>query len=160
MNFNVQRFSNDHHLYSDAEIVHGDKKYQATFGQFINESGAFIDYTMERRDTLTPEGEYDYSLYHSPINKSIVILLHDVPGFEFIEHHIANWPYELKGCTSHGLSIDIKTPALISSGKAFMSIIHTIFLKYSNPIFSFIGTDGKLIKGDILGKINYETFKP
>jgi len=91
----VQRFAKGHPLYSEVAY----KGCIPVFGRIVDADGAQIHYTMERKDTLIPEGEYDYCFYHSPTN-GWVILLKNVPGFTFIEHHIANWPNQIKGCTA------------------------------------------------------------
>lgn len=57
--------------------------------------------TLERHDTLIPEGTYKVSLYNSPKNKCQVPLLH-VPGREFIEIHPANFEHQLEGCIAVG----------------------------------------------------------
>jgi hypothetical protein len=127
-NLKVQRFDSAHPLYSDAWIINNDKragvvgKFQATFGQCIDaDTAKFICFTMERRDTLIPEGKYPFVWYVSPKNGRVP-LLQNVPGFSWIEHHVANWPYQLEGCTAHGLAIDVKVPALISSRKALAKL--------------------------------------
>lgn len=116
MNLKVQRFPEGHPLYSDAKDKEG---YQATFGEMIDESSNHICYTMERRDTLTPEGCYPFTYYKSPANKTVVPLFHNIPGFSFVEVHIANYPFEVKGCTAVGTEINTFVPMLVSSGKAF-----------------------------------------
>lgn len=57
--------------------------------------------TLERHDTLIPEGTYKVTLYDSPHNKTTVPLLH-VPGRSFIEIHVANWESQLEGCIAVG----------------------------------------------------------
>lgn len=123
----VQRFQPGHPLYSDAELNNTNAakgligKFKATFGQLLI-NGVFICYTMERSDTLISGGRRRYKLYFSLKNKMIVLLFEDEPEsgtynrkFEF---HIANWPSQLEGCTAGGMSIDLKTPALLSSKTA------------------------------------------
>lgn len=165
MNFKTQRFSIGHPLYSNVVITNNDPdrgligQFQATFGQFINEDGGLQDYTMERRDTLIPEGTYDYSFYNSPDNKMKVLLLHDVPGFNYIEHHPANWPFQLKGCTAHGANVDVKMPQLDNSRNPFLALIAKISAKYPEAKLSYIGAAG-LVYGDVLGQITYEKYQP
>lgn len=159
MNFTTQRFYPGHACYSEAIAQHDNQDFKATFGRFVDANGAYIDFTMERRDTLIPEGTYKYSLYPSRSNKAVVLLLHDVPGFEFIEHHVANYPYELRGCTAHGLKLDVNMPSIEQSRTAFDSVMKLV--KDANPeaILSTIGADGKLIAGTMIGTITYETLK-
>lgn len=57
--------------------------------------------TLERHDTLIPEGTYKVTLYDSPRFKRQVPLL-AVPGRTFIEIHPANWERELEGCIAVG----------------------------------------------------------
>lgn len=125
MNLKVQRFGQGHGFYSEA--MDGD--YKCNFGQMVDEHGLFVCFTMERRDTLISEGTYSFSYYKSPANKAVVPLLHNVPGYDFIEIHIANYPHEVKGCTAVGLSIDVHKPMLISSGKAFNHLMDLLNLQ-------------------------------
>ncbi len=157
-NLAVQRFAPTHPLFSDRKIKHEDRFYQANFGQLINEFGFVLNYTMERRDTLIPCGRYDYSLYYSPVNKHVVILLHNVPGHSFIELHIANYPYEVKGCTALGKIINVKTPMLQSSGLAFNQLMYLINTAFPNAKHTIV-QGNKIIPGDILGTITYEQLK-
>ena len=132
--FRVQRFAKGHPLYSDSVITNNDPKrgavgtFKAVFGQFVTAGGEFIHYTMERADTLIKEGSYTYGFYDSPANKCKVILLMEDPDGNNIsarklEHHIANYPFELKGCTAHGMAIDVKKPMIASSGIAFHDLM-------------------------------------
>lgn len=129
MNLIVQRFLPGHPLYSDATITNSDPKhgvvgaFQATFGQMLDEKGNFIMYTLERRDTLTPEGTYPFGYYFSPANQRKVLLLENVPGFTSIEVHIANYPYELKGCTACGSAIIPGGPMVSGSTAAFNKLM-------------------------------------
>jgi len=135
MKLTVQRFPKGHPFYSDAM----DGQYQAIFGQMLDENNELICYTMERRDTLTPEGTYPFTYYKSPANQAVVPLLHNIPGFEYVEVHIANFPHEVKGCTAVGVSIDVTKPMLVSSGKAFTKLMSLLNME--------------------AGTITYETFK-
>jgi hypothetical protein len=66
------------------------------------EMGSIFDcVTLERHDTLIPEGIYKVTLYDSPKNKRQVPLIH-VPGREYIEIHPANYEYQLEGCIAVG----------------------------------------------------------
>lgn len=136
MDLIIQNFMPGHPFYTDAFVLHTDKdgnkvKYQSNFGQCIRkDTGEFIDYTLQRRDTQIPFGTYKYIFYNSTANHCVVPLLLDVQGFEKIEHHIANWAFELKGCTAHGLAIDLKVPGLISSRTAFTNLMKLLDNKY------------------------------
>lgn len=57
--------------------------------------------TLERHDTLIPEGTYKVTLYDSPKNGCKVPLL-SVPGRTMIEIHPANWEKQLEGCIAVG----------------------------------------------------------
>lgn len=72
---------------------------QGVFGHL--EWDNFDCVTLERHDTLIPEGTYKVTLYDSPHNKCKVPLL-EVPGRSFIEIHIANWETQLRGCIAVG----------------------------------------------------------
>ncbi len=154
LNFIVQRFDTGHPLYSDVDSFHNNEYYKSTFGQILNEVGELLHYILERRDTLIPEGTYDYCFYNSPVN-GWVVMLKDVSGFEFIEHHAANWPWQLKGCTAHGLQIDVHTPSLVHSKDALNPWFDSI-VKASGKILA--GPPGTIIDGDF-GTITYETLK-
>lgn len=150
MDFKVQRFQKGHPLYSDVIFNNNDPKkgfigsFQGVFGQFTDVDGNVLHYTMERRDTLISCDTYDYDLYYSNLNKTIVPrLIKDSSGNDIsrreIEHHIANFLSQIDGCSAHGLLIDVKTPMLIHSGDAFHAMM-------------------KLIGNDKGGKITYEYF--
>lgn len=51
-----------------------------------------------------PAGRYKITMYDSPRFKRAVPLLHDVPGFTYIEIHWGNWPRETRGCPMIGVS--------------------------------------------------------
>jgi Family of unknown function (DUF5675) len=50
-----------------------------------------------------PAGRYAVTFYHSPKFGRTVLLLHDVPGRDFIEIHTGNFPHETEGCLLVGL---------------------------------------------------------
>ena len=125
--FKVQRFSEGHPLYTDKITVHNGQEYQCMFGQCVDMEGNFIDYTLERKDTLISEDTYSWDWYYSNANKMTVIrLTKDSAGNDIservLEHHISNFPYDLKGCCAHGTAIDINTPMLLHSGTAITSL--------------------------------------
>lgn len=142
MNLQVKRFPQGHALYSEAMDIQDSSSihYKANFGQMEDQNGNFICYTMERRGTLIPEGTYNFSYYKSPANKMVVLLLHNVPSFEFIEVHIANYPHEVKGCTAVGTNIDVHKPMLIGSGKAFMKLMDLLNMCAGNITYSTLQT--------------------
>ncbi len=150
MNLTIQRFYKGHQNYSEIPYI----GCVPVFGQILNEDGSFIHYTMERLDTLIPEDTYKYCFYNSPVN-GWVVMLKNVIGFSYIEHHGANWPDQLKGCTAHGLQVDIKTPQLKSSQKALKPWFDLV-LKASGKILA--GDAGTIIDGEF-GIITYETLK-
>jgi hypothetical protein len=51
-----------------------------------------------------PVGRYLLSRYESPKFGRTVLLLHDVPGREWIEIHVLNYPDQTQGCIGVGLS--------------------------------------------------------
>jgi|ERR1035437_2557635 hypothetical protein len=130
MNFKVQRFQQGHPLYTLASLMHEGKFYQSVFGQCVAEDGTFLHYTLERLDTLILEGVYNYDLYFSPHNKTTVPRLTMFEGVNIsareLESHIANWAYELDGCTAHGKSIILSTCTLAGSGIAFHELMNMI----------------------------------
>lgn len=162
INYKVQRFKKGHKFYSEAVLKHTgadgvEREYQACFGQFTDGKEALIHYTMEQLKTLIPEGVYGYSLYFSPENNMVVILLHEVPHYNFIENHIANYPWQVIGCTAHGLSVDKKTPMLVQSQAAFIPLMKSIIEANPGAVYSKTDAQGKIIPGTILGTITYET---
>lgn len=143
MNFIIERFKKGDKNYSDVPLYLNPKTpVYSSFGKCLDASENFLHYTLERRDKLIPEGTYKYCFYNSPEN-GWCLLLKDVPGFSMIEHHPANWvanggKYLLKGCTSHGLSINTQTPSLMNC---------RLVLK---PFFdSIVKASGKLLAGPI-----------
>lgn len=72
-------------------------------------------FTLERHPS-DPEhpaikaGTYPVTVYYSPRLKRNVLLLHDVPGREWIEIHNANFVSEVKGCIAVGR---IRTPSSV-----------------------------------------------
>ena len=80
----------------------------------IYADSSYIGFTLEDEDrrleegnekvygrTAIPLGRYKMSLYQSP-KHGLVPLLHDVPGFTYIEIHKANEADELLGCIAVG----------------------------------------------------------
>lgn len=131
MNLIIERFSKGNKYYTDKIYIHNGQNYQSNFGQCLDENNNFIDYTLERRDTLIPDGTYEYDWYYSNANKMTVIrLTKDPNGVDIknrvLEHHISNYASDLKGCCAHGLSIDTNTPMLVSSGVAIKSLFEKL----------------------------------
>lgn len=137
MNFHLQRFTAGHQYYSDATVTNTDASrgavgtFKPVFGRLLDEGRRFVCYTMERFDTLIPNGVYEYDLYLSPHNKRIVPRLTvDEKGVNisqrYLEIHPANWPFQLKGCAAPGLTIDKATSAVYQSRKAFEIIMKLI----------------------------------
>ena len=125
--FKIQRFSEGHEFYTDKITIHEGKEYQCTFGQCLDSEGNFIDYTLERRDTLIADGIYKWDWYYSNANKMTVLrLIEDEQGNDIsgrvLEHHIACSPFDLKGCCAHSTTIDINTPMLLHSRVAILSL--------------------------------------
>ena len=145
MNFTIKRYKQGDPFYTQATIEHNGQSYGAVFGQCFNEHGEFMHYTLERKDTLISEGTYKYDLCYSPANKVVVCRLtvdpqgHDIKE-RMLEHHIANFPYELKGCCAHGKGINISQVMLTGSGIAFHELM-------------------ALVEEDKGGFITYETLK-
>lgn len=138
MNLIVQRFPIGHVFYSEAIDRHEHCEYEAIFGQMYSEDIKFVCYTMERKDTLIAEGSYKFTYYKSPVNRMVVLLLHDVPGYEFIEVHIANYPHEIKGCTAVGTTIDVAKPMLIGSGRAFAKLMDLLDMEAGTITYTTI----------------------
>ncbi len=53
--------------------------------------------------TAVPAGTYRITLYYSPRHRRTVPLLHDVPGFSYVEIHPGNYPEDSEGCILPGL---------------------------------------------------------
>lgn len=134
MNFKVQRFPKGHKYFTDKVIKNSKAEagtvgsFNSTFGQIINaDTGAFICFSLERTDTLISEGTRKYKLYNSPANKCVVLLFEDEPGLNTynrkFELHVANWAFQLKGCTAPGRIIDKNSPAILQSRHAFDEIM-------------------------------------
>lgn len=143
MNLSVQRYKNGHPNYTDKVILFEGKKYGTVLGEMKDtDTGKFICYTMERLDTLIPDGAYDFTFHNSPSNKAICPhIYNDALGVgkpRYILIHVANWAYQLKGCTATGTGFDKNTPSLTGSKTAFTNLM--ALLKNKN------------------GKINYKTY--
>lgn len=50
-----------------------------------------------------PDGRYKVSRYASPRAGFDVLLLHNVPGYDFVEVHPGNFSHDSKGCVLPGL---------------------------------------------------------
>lgn len=150
LNFIVERFKKGDANFSDVPLyLNATTPVYSNFGQCLDATEKFLHYTLERRDTLIPEGEYPYCFYNSPEN-GWCLLLKNVPGFSMIEHHPANWvvaggKYLLKGCTSHGLYINVKTPSLLNCRLVLKPFFDTI-VNNSGKILA--GPVGTIIDGD------------
>ena len=128
-NIAIERFEVGHPLYSAVAILHDGITYLSVFGQCIDDdTKEFLDYTLERKDTLIAEGKYEFDYYFSPANGMIIPRLTiDPNGVDIsareLEHHPANWAFQLKGCCAHGLKIDTHTPALATSRTAIEALM-------------------------------------
>ncbi len=132
MNLIVQRYSFEHPSYTAKAISNNDilkgvcGTFNSVFGEMRDaDTGKFICYTLERRDTLTADGEYNFTFHNSPSNKTICphIWSDTCPKERYILIHIANYAYQLKGCTAVGVSINKTTPSLVSSRIAFNDLM-------------------------------------
>ena len=141
--YRIQRFQPGHPFYTTGSLSHNGNIYDSVFGQCVKEDGTFMHYTLERKDTLIDEGVYKYDFFYSNANKCTVPRLARFLGaligavLDFIaktigvdisqrelEHHIANFAYELKGCCAHGKSINLAQTMLQGSGIAFHELIN------------------------------------
>ncbi len=82
-------------------------------------------YTLEPKNPI-PKGEYNITLYDSPIHGYLVPLLNGVPGYAYIEIHIGNSIKDTQGCILIGMSKN--TNIILESTKAFLIFM----LKYPN----------------------------
>ena len=151
MDFIVNRYPSTHPLFSAVPDKEG---VLPIFGSFCDAEGNELHKCMERADALIPEGTYGYCFYKSPVN-GWVVMLKFVPGYHYIEHHGANWPYLLHGCTAHGMSIDVHWPMLVSSQAALQPWFKSV-VAASGKILA--GDPGTIIDGDF-GTITYQTNK-
>lgn len=149
MNLKVQRFSKGHKYFVEHEIQNDFPEkgvvgiFGSIFGQLVNaDTGEFICYTLERKDTLISEGKRKFILYNSPANHSLVLLFEDEPGSNTFnrkdELHIANWCYQLKGCTAVGSEIDLSGTMLTGSSMAFKKVMQLVNLKEGTIIHETI----------------------
>lgn len=135
LHYTIERFPKGHSYYTEKTITNTDSSkgvigtFGSVFGQCLDSNGKFMHFTLERKDTLIPEGVYEYTFYYSPLNKCVVPLLKNVPHFNYVEEHIANYAYQLKGCAAHGMGIDLNTPMLQQSGKAFADLMRDMHNK-------------------------------
>lgn len=129
MSLKVQRFDKYHPFYTD-KVIHNTKAdagvvgdFNSVFGQLLW-NGVFVCFTMERKDTLIPEGEYDVTYHDSPSNHCVCPHIHSAscPAERYILIHIANWVFQLRGCTAVGLGINKDAPGLTMSGDAFKKL--------------------------------------
>jgi len=130
----VQRFDENHHLFTKKVITNTFVEkglvgsFQSVFGQLLDTDKKVLCYTLERKDTLISEGRRRFRYYDSPSNHTQVLLFENEPGCgvydRFFEMHIANWAYQLKGCTAVGIGINLEIPMLTGSSKAFEKVMH------------------------------------
>lgn len=84
-----------------------EETQDGTFGEFLDEDGKHICYSVERRSTgdhpCIPKDKYQVVFYNSP-TKGPVYLLKDVPNRNMIEIHSANLASELLGCIAPGIA--------------------------------------------------------
>jgi len=144
----IQRFKAGDPFYTEKQITNTAEHcgvvgtFGTTFGQIVNADGNKMSFCLERTDTLIPEGEYDFDIYDSPVNKCEVVRLLNVTGHEDIEIHPANWAYQLKGCCAPCTSIDLNIPQGNVSRTPF------------NTIMEYV--KAQIAKG-VPAKITYET---
>ncbi len=129
MNLILQRFQPGYIFYTDKTITNGNDKlgivgtFKTVFGRYLTSEGKTLCYSMERLDTLISEGIRKFKYYDSPENKMQVLLLEDEPMSNTfdrkLEVHPANWVYQLKGCNSPGMNININVPEIENSRYAF-----------------------------------------
>lgn len=83
------------------------------------------------------EGTYEIWLRYSPDLKAMVPILMNVPGRDFIEIHIGNFPHDTLGCILVGMEYSKDQPdQILSSGVAFGKIVNLILSSMHNGIVS------------------------
>ena len=75
------------------------------FGCLTIDTNPFMCVTVENKADAIPAGEYSMEFTFSPAFNMIMPLI-DVPGRTAIRFHIANYPYQLKGCIALGNALD------------------------------------------------------
>lgn len=126
MNLSIQRYKKGHPNYTEAMLLHDGVSYGSVFGEMReSDTGKFIAYTMERKDTLIADGKYNFTYHNSPSNKCICPHIYSAtcPKERYILIHPANWAYQLKGCTAVGSAFDRKAPGVINSKSTFNSLM-------------------------------------
>lgn len=73
--------------------------------------------------TAIPAGRYAVTMYRSP-KHGLVLLLHNVPGFSFIEIHAGNAASDTRGCILVGE--DRAVDVVLQSKKALSALLHRI----------------------------------
>lgn len=104
-----------------------------TFGEAQDDKGNHLFFTVEREwlnnvpfKSCVPPGWYDTEWYQSPKHGYVLQLKNVLDKREYCQYHIANWFYQVEGCTGLGKGIkalwDKKkkktTMGVSSSGKA------------------------------------------
>lgn len=106
----------------------------ASTGGKLAIDGQFAAYTLEpplspnafgNGAVAIPCGRYRLSRYHSPRLDLDVLMLHDVPGYEYVEIHPGNFPRDTRGCILPGTFR--ATDQVGSSRVAFGEIIAKAF---------------------------------
>ena len=74
--------------------------------------------------TAIPPGRYELALYNSTRNKGFVPLLLGVPGFEYVEMHVGNYPKDTNGCILIGSTrFDDQPDCIFDSRIAFKALM-------------------------------------
>ena len=132
----VQRFQEGDPFYTETVIFNRSEDagfkgtFYSVFGQLLDQDGKFICYTLERKDTLISEGTRNFVVNMSPRLHYECPIFEDEPGTGTYNRgfriHVANYAYQLEGCTATGVSIDTRIPAVLNSKAAFDKVMGLI----------------------------------
>ena len=109
----------------EIKIVRNSYSIDRTIGKmFVPFDGAEYATMEPNLVKAIPKGRYKLTLYKSPKFKREVLLLHDVPGRQFIEIHHGNYPKDTSGCILVGCRYDESAKMLRFSQVALNEIIN------------------------------------
>ena len=85
---------------------------EGTFGEWVNDDGSHLCYTVERQETgdhpRIADGTYTFNSFQSPTKGNVWLRDDEAAndGRSMIEIHAANWATQLLGCVAVGDDIE------------------------------------------------------